>query len=143
MTQSSARRLRKHPTDAERLLWRHLRLRQLGGYKFRRQQPLGPYIVDFVCLEQRLIVEVDGGQHAEQTEDDAQRTAWLEAEGFRVLRFWNTEVLQDTKTVQEVIRAALDDGPPPPSSPARGEEEERPGQCMELELQRRQREQRR
>ncbi len=66
MRQSSARRLRKHPTDAERLLWCHLRLRQLGGYKFRRQQPLGPYIVDFVCLEQRLIVEVDGGQHAEQ-----------------------------------------------------------------------------
>ncbi len=120
MTQSSARRLRKHPTDAERLLWRHLRLRQLGGYKFRRQQPLGPYIVDFVCLEQRLIVEVDGGQHAEQTEDDAQRTAWLEAEGFRVLRFWNTEVLQDTKTVQEVIRAALDDGPPSSILPRKG-----------------------
>ncbi len=93
MRQSSARRLRKHPTDAERLLWRHLRLRQLGGYKFRRQQPLGPYIVDFVCLAKRLIVEVDGGQHAEQAEEDAQRTAWLEAQGFRVLRFWNTEVL--------------------------------------------------
>ncbi|MGH8702258.1 MAG: endonuclease domain-containing protein [Burkholderiales bacterium] len=141
MMQSSARRLRKHPTDAERLLWRHLRLRQLGGYKFRRQQSLGPYIVDFVCLEKRLIVEVDGGQHAEQAEEDAQRTAWLEAEGFRVLRFWNTEVLQDTKAVQEAIRAALDDGPipPPPSSPARGEEKEQPDERMERELQRRQR----
>ncbi len=85
---------------------RTTKLRQLGGYKFRRQQPLGPYIVGFVCLEQRLIVEVDGGQHAEQADEDAQRTAWLEAQGFRVLR---------------------------------GEEEERPGQCMECELQRRQR----
>jgi len=125
MRQSSARKLRKHPTDAERLLWRHLRLRQLGGYKFRRQQPLGPYIVDFVCLEQRLCVEVDGGQHAEQAEDDARRTAWLEAKGFRVLRFWNTEVLQETVAVEEMIRAALDDDPPPQSSPARGEEEVR------------------
>ena len=117
MRQSTARKLRKHPTDAERLLWRHLRLRQLGGYKFRRQQPLGPYIIDFVCLEQRLCVEVDGGQHAEQAEGDAQRTAWLEAEGFRVLRFWNTEVLQETVAVKEVIRAALDDGHSPLLNP--------------------------
>ena len=75
--QSAARGLRKNPTEAERLLWRHLRLRQLGGHKFRRQQPLGPYIVDFVCLEKRLIVEVDGGHHAAQVAKDAQRAAWL------------------------------------------------------------------
>ena len=116
MNQSTARTLRTHPTDAERLLWRHLRLRQLNGAKFRRQQPLGPYVVDFVCLEKRLIVEVDGGHHAAQVEHDAQRAAWLEAEGFRVLRFWNTEVLQETQTVQDTIRAALDAGDCPPTS---------------------------
>lgn len=116
MNESAARRLRTHPTEAERLLWRHLRLRQLSGYKFRRQQPLGPYIVDFVCLEKRLIVEVDGGHHAARMEHDAQRAAWLEAEGFRLLRFWNTEVLQETQAVQEAIRAALDDGDCPPTS---------------------------
>jgi very-short-patch-repair endonuclease len=102
--------LRKHPTEAERLLWRHLRLRQLGGWKFRRQQPVGSYIVDFVCLEKRLIVEVDGGHHAVQVEKDARRAAWLEAEGFRLLRFWNTDVLRDVTIVQETIRAALDGG---------------------------------
>ena len=110
---STARSLRKHPTEAERLLWRHLRLRQLGGWKFRRQQPLGPHIVDFVCLEKRLIVEVDGGHHAVQVEEDAHRTARLEAEDFRVLRFWNTEVLREPIAVQEAIRAALEDGRPP------------------------------
>ena len=108
--------LRKHPTEAERLLWRHLRLRQLGGWKFRRQQPVGSYIVDFVCLEKRLIVEVDGGHHAVQVEKDARRAAWLEAEGFRLLRFWNTDVLRDVTIVQETIRAALDGGH---SAPAR------------------------
>jgi len=110
---STARSLRKHPTEAERLLWRHLRLRQLGGWKFRRQQPLGPHIVDFVCLEKRLIVEVDGGHHAVQVEEDAHRTARLEAEDFRVLRFWNTEVLREPIAVQEAIRAALEDDRPP------------------------------
>ena len=113
---SAARGLRKDPTEAERLLWRHLRLRQLGGHKFRRQQPLGPYIVDFVCLEKRLIVEVDGGQHAAQLAKDAQRAAWLEAAGFRVLRFWNTAVLQETEAVWETIKAALGDANCPPSS---------------------------
>jgi very-short-patch-repair endonuclease len=115
MNQATARRLRSNPTEAERLLWRHLRLRQLGGWKFRRQQPLGPYIVDFVCLEKRLIVEADGGQHAAQAQNDAHRTAWLEAEGFRLLRFWNTEVLRDPIAVQEAIRAALENDRPPTS----------------------------
>ena len=68
MNKAKARGLRKNPTEAERLLWQHLRLRQLRGHKFRRQQPLGPYIVDFVCLEKRLVIEVDGGQHSEQVE---------------------------------------------------------------------------
>lgn len=93
MDRSNARELRRHPTEAARILWRHLRLRQLGGYKFRRQQPLGLYIVDFICLEKRLIVEVDGGQHNEQTGCDSKRDTWLLAQGFHILRFWNHQVL--------------------------------------------------
>ncbi len=102
-----ARALRTNPTEAERALWRHIRLRQLDGHKFRRQQPIGSYIVDFVCLEKKVIVELDGGQHAEQVTSDAERTAWLEAQGFRVLRLWNHEVLGDIWAVMEAIRAAL------------------------------------
>ena len=102
-----ARELRNNPTEAERALWKHLRLRQLAGQKFRRQVPLGGYIVDFVCIEKRLIIEVDGGQHSETADTDAERTAWLEARGFRVLRFWNHEVLGDTEAVMGVIREAL------------------------------------
>jgi very-short-patch-repair endonuclease len=102
-----ARALRKNPTEAERALWKHLRMRQLEGHKFRRQQLLGAYIVDLVCLERKLIIEVDGGQHGEQVVSDAERTAWLEARGFRVLRFWNHDVLRNIEVVKEVIRGAL------------------------------------
>jgi very-short-patch-repair endonuclease len=102
-----ARDLRNNPTDAERLLWSQLRLWQLGGYKFRRQQPLGRYIVDFVCLEKRVVIEVDGGQHAQQAADDEERDAWLRHEGFLVLRFWNHEVLKNCNAVKEVILGAL------------------------------------
>jgi very-short-patch-repair endonuclease len=109
-----ARELRNNLTDAEWLLWQHLRLRQLGGYKFRRQQPLGPYVVDFVCLEKRLIIEVDGGQHNEQVTYDTERSAWLEAQGFRVLRFWSHEVLQNIEAVKEVVVKALGCFDPPP-----------------------------
>ncbi len=108
MNTTKARELMKNPTEAERMLWNHLRLRQFGGHKFRRQQPLGPYIVDFVCLEKKLIVEVDGGQHSEQVAYDKERSAWLEAQGFRVLRFWNHEVLKEIEVVKEVIAEALD-----------------------------------
>ena len=107
MGKSQARALRKNPTEAERTLWKHLRLRQLVGRKFRRQQPLGDHVVDFVCFEKKVIVELDGGQHAEQVAPDAQRTAWLGAQGFRVLRFWNHEVLRDMEAVKEAIREAL------------------------------------
>ncbi len=107
MSTERVRALRKNPTEAERTLWRHLRLRQLDGHKFRRQQPLGSYIVDFVCLEKRLIVELDGGQHAQQAASDVERTAWLEAQGFRVIRFWNHEVLNEIEVVKEAIREAL------------------------------------
>jgi very-short-patch-repair endonuclease len=79
MERSRARRLRKNATDAERMLWQHLRLRQFAGYKFRRQQPLGNYFVDFVCLRKRLVIEVDGGQHHSQLAYDEQRSAWLES----------------------------------------------------------------
>ncbi len=110
MSTERARTLRKNPTKAKQALWRPLRLRQLDEHKFRRQQPLGAYIVDFVCLEKRLIVELDGGQHAAQADSDAGRTAWLEAQGFRVLRFWNHEVLKEIEAVMEVIREALSRG---------------------------------
>ena len=127
-----ARRLRKNSTDAERALWRQLRAARLNGHKFRRQVPIGWYVVDFVCFETRLVVEVDGGQHAEQQRRDAQRTVWLEAQGFRVLRFWNNEVLGNMEGVKEVIARACageSPSPRPPDqvrgrlSPTRGEGE--------------------
>jgi very-short-patch-repair endonuclease len=108
---SRARALRKNPTDVERLLWRHLRMWQLDGYKFRRQQPIRNYIVDFVCLEKRLIIELDGGQHVEQLKYDTERDAWLRAQGFSVLRFWNNEVLQNSDGVKQVIFKALQSTP--------------------------------
>lgn len=110
---SIARRLRGNQTDAERKLWFHLRFRQLGGYKFRRQQIIGRYIVDFVCCEKRLVVEVDGGQHALQEERDAHRTAWLGSQGFRVVRFWNNDVLCHVEAVCEEILRVLDSHHPP------------------------------
>jgi very-short-patch-repair endonuclease len=100
---SRARALRNNPTDVEKLLWRQLRMWQLDGYKFRRQQPLGNFIVDFVCLDKRLIVELDGGQHAERSDDDANRDAWLSKQGFTVLRFWNNDVLKHVEGVTERI----------------------------------------
>lgn len=107
----NARALRNNSTDAERLLWSHLRLRQLGGHKFRRQQPLRDYIVDFVCLEKRVVVEVDGGQHSQQQSYDAKRDAWLKDQGFVVLRFWDHEVLTQVDDVKEAISKALSEAP--------------------------------
>jgi very-short-patch-repair endonuclease len=107
MSTEHARALRKNPTEAERALWGHIRLRQLEGCKFRRQQPLGRYIVDFVCPEKKLIIELDGGHHAEKVAPDVERTAWLEARGFRVLRFWNHDVLTNIEVVKEAMRDAL------------------------------------
>jgi len=100
--------MRKNLTDAEEKLWKHVRLKNIGGNKFRRQQPIGKYIVDFVSLEKKLIVEVDGGQHGEQITYDNERTAWLEPERYRVLRFWNNEVLEDVEIVLEAIVRALE-----------------------------------
>ena len=98
-----ARDLRKNPTDAEAKLWQHLRHKQLDGYRFRRQHPLGQYVVDFICLDAMLVIEVDGGQHAEFTRRDERRTAFLEKQGFRVLRFWNNEVLGNINGVITTI----------------------------------------
>jgi very-short-patch-repair endonuclease len=91
-----ARRLRRDLTPAERLLWRYLRSRGLSGFKFVRQEPIGPYVVDFVCRERRLVVEIDGGQHATDKRD-AIRDQWLTDRRYRVLRFWNHEVLGKSK----------------------------------------------
>jgi very-short-patch-repair endonuclease len=122
MASRRARELRRNPTDAERRLWRHLRQRQLDGHRFRRQVPIGPYVADFVCLERRLIVEVDGGQHAVEADRDEVRTAWLEGQRFSVLRFWNNDVLGETEGVLEAIKRELERAAPPPRpSPARGE----------------------
>ena len=114
-----AQRLRNNATDAERHLWRHLRARQLEGFKFSRQMPVGPFICDFMCREKQLIVEIDGGQHAESVRDE-KRTAYLESEGYRVIRFWNNEVLQSIEGVLEVIANTLKSQPTPQSPAASG-----------------------
>ena len=103
-----ARQLRRSMTDAERALWRVIRNKQLNEFRFRRQRPMGNYIVDFVCLDAKLILEVDGGQHAEQVGYDATRTVFLASLGYRVLRFWNNDVLQNMDGVVTVILDALD-----------------------------------
>jgi very-short-patch-repair endonuclease len=104
--------LRINSTDAEKHLWQALRNRQLQDCKFRRQHPIPPYVVDFVCLEHRLIVELDGGQHAEALAYDAARTTFLERQGYRVLRFWNNEFLQSQQAVLETILQALSNPQP-------------------------------
>ena len=102
-----ARSLRENATDAERLLWSRLRRRQLAGFKFRRQHQVGLYICDFACLDRRLVVELDGSQHAESLAYDARRDRFLKSAGFRVLRFWNNEVIARPEDVLETIFAAL------------------------------------
>jgi very-short-patch-repair endonuclease len=103
---SRARRLRHDATDAERRLWYRLRARQIDGAKFVRQEPIGPFVADFVCREQHLVIEVDGGQHATDPRD-AVRDRWLREHGYRVLRFWNNDVLRNTEGVLEAIAEAL------------------------------------
>ncbi|MGP8050391.1 MAG: endonuclease domain-containing protein [Desulfobaccales bacterium] len=110
MSNQRAKALRKRLTDAEKLLWRHLRNREMGGWKFRRQFPVGPFIVDFICVEKNLVIEVDGGPHAEKEEEDNRRSSYLNRMGYRVFRFWNNQVLQETEAVLEAIFAILADG---------------------------------
>jgi len=106
MSVRRARSLRQAATETEKRLWSALRDRRLGGLKFRRQQSVGPYVVDFICFDRRLIVEADGGQHT--AEIDAPRTAYLERQGFRVIRFWNTDILSNLDVVLETILAAAE-----------------------------------
>ena len=104
---NDVRRLRREQTEAESLLWQNLRAKRLGGAKFRRQHLIGDHIVDFCCLRSRLVIEIDGGQHTEDTENDAARTARLEARGFKVIRFWNDNVLRNLEGVLTSIQDAL------------------------------------
>ena len=114
------RRLRSRMTDAEWWLWYRLRARRFFGLGFRRQVPMGHYVVDFVCEQSSLIVELDGGQHADALRKDAERTRWLEERGYRVIRFWNNDVLENIEGVLEAIAGALNLSLPDP--PPRGRE---------------------
>ena len=107
VTRDRARVLRGAQTDAEKALWKRLRARRCAGSKFRRQVPIGPFIADFCCLERRLIIELDGGQHIEQAGSDAARTLYLQAQGFRVIRFWNPDVLRDPESILDQIKNFL------------------------------------
>ena len=103
-----AKKLRKNATDVEQILWHRLRARQLYGIKFRRQQPLGNFIVDFISFEKKLVIELDGGQHAKNKQGDIQRDRILSKGGFTVLRFWNNEVLENLNGVLEkIVQACL------------------------------------
>ncbi len=107
-----AKQLRKDQTDVEKILWKHLRLKQINGFKFRRQQPIGVYIVDFVCFEIKLIIELDGSQHIEEKEKDAARDSWLKLQGFTVLRFWNNDIKNNKAGVFTVIYNYCSTHPP-------------------------------
>jgi len=123
LNKNLALNLRKSMTDAERVLWYNLRDRRLGGWKFRRQHAVGPFIVDFVCLEKKLVIEVDGGQHAEMIVQDDNRTEYLSKSGYRVVRFWNNQVLQETEAVLQVILDEVsEEAPSHPDPLPQGEE---------------------
>ena len=137
MKHEFARTLRRNQTDLERKLWYALRGRRFHAHKFRRQQPIGPYIADFVCFERRLVIELDGNQHAkpEHVAADRTRTAFLESQGFRVLRVWNLDFIRNRDGVLWSIHLAVEENPSPgasrhpssgagkpaPPSPTRGE----------------------
>ncbi len=118
-----AKTLRKRSTDTEHYLWKFLRSKRLADYKFRRQEPIGNYIVDFVCYEHRLIIECDGGQHLEMEEKDHERDQWFIKQGYRVLRFWDNDIFQKTEVVLEMILNACQTSPSPLSPPIEGGDE--------------------
>lgn len=101
---TTAKNLRRNQTRVEAILWNRLRAKQVEGIKFRRQQPIENFIVDFVSFEKRIIIEVDGGQHAEKKQPDLKRDKFLTDNGFNVLRFWNNDVLENIDGVMEIIR---------------------------------------
>jgi very-short-patch-repair endonuclease len=117
MANEFARRLRKDMTDTEQFVWKRVRYRQIGGYKFRRQAPVGPFIADFVCHEAKVILELDGDQHAEQADQDAARSGWFESQGYVVARFWNHEAFQDWDAIEDNLWRLLNErAPRPPNS---------------------------
>jgi very-short-patch-repair endonuclease len=120
-----ARALRRDSTDAERIIWNAVRAHRLAGASFRRQTPIGPYIVDFVCHDANLIVEIDGGQHfeSEQMKRDARRSSFLSSKGYRALRFTNYDVMTNRQGVSETIAAAVMHTPSPPLPRKRGREQ--------------------
>ncbi|MBI5695366.1 MAG: endonuclease domain-containing protein [Nitrospirae bacterium] len=108
----TAKDLRNNPTDAERYLWEQLGNKRLDGHKFRKQQRIGNFIVDFACMEKKLLIELDGEVHLTQKEKDAKRDQWLECEGYKVIRFWNSELHNNLEGVLEEIRKHLDSPTP-------------------------------
>jgi very-short-patch-repair endonuclease len=129
----NAKTLRRNLTDAEQKLWYHLRAHRFMGRKFKRQKPMGRYVVDFICIEEKLVIELDGGQHSENVGYDHVRDSWLRSEGYTVLRFWNNELMNEMEGVLERIRLTVDcdaqplspspsptKNPSPQSSPASG-----------------------
>ncbi len=118
-----ARELQRSQTEAERVFWNHVRGRRLSGFKLRRQHPIVPFVVDFVCLDRRLIIELDGGQHAEDVEEDQKGSVFLESQGYRILRFWNTEVFEKMEGVLQTVLTVLNEASPSPrpSPPKSGE----------------------
>src|SRR5262249_21141562 len=115
-----ARSLRQQMTEAEKSVWQMMRSRQIGGHRFRRPGPFGRYIADFACHEARLIIEIDGGQHDQASAEEAERTRFLESQGYRVLRFWSNEVLENLEGVWERIVAELGEHHPLPTLPHQG-----------------------
>jgi len=108
-----ARTMRRIPTEPEKLFWSRVRDRRLGGYKFKRQMAIGSYIADFACVERKLIIELDGGQHADRKEYDEKRDAFLRSKGFRIIRVWNIDLLQNIDGVMEMLSVELDSAPSP------------------------------
>jgi adenine-specific DNA-methyltransferase len=121
MQKKRSRNLRKNATEVEIRLWRYLRARRFESFKFRRQRPIGPYIVDFVCLERGLVIELDGGRHSESQDYDQRRDAYLERAGYRVVRFWNNDILQNIDGVLQTIDTELRRDPHPNPLPQAGE----------------------
>ena len=113
LSRDVARQLRTHQTDPEYKLWSHLRDRQLLGFKFRRQHPIGPFFADFFCLEAKLVIELDGSQHADQADPDERRTEYIRGHGYTVLRIWNHEVTSAIEPVMQRIADALEQSRPP------------------------------